>query len=82
MIEIFFRFLLQNLQIELFFGVSTEEFNATGEGQHGFKKERSTVTALKEIQSQIAKKLMKASTWQWAVLALRRLLTWLMLIFK
>ncbi len=28
----------------------------TGKAQHGFKKGKSTVTALKEIQSQIAKK--------------------------
>ncbi len=36
---------------------STNNVDLIGEGQHGFKKGRSTVTALKEIQSQIARKI-------------------------
>jgi hypothetical protein len=36
---------------------SKNNVDLTGESQHGFKKGRSTVTALKEIQSQIASKI-------------------------
>jgi hypothetical protein len=45
--KIFERMMLKRLTaIE-----STNNFDLTGESQHGFKKGRSTVTALKEIQS-------------------------------
>jgi hypothetical protein len=51
--KIFERLMLNRLvDIE-----STNNVDLTGEGQHGFKKGRSTVTALKEIQSQIARKI-------------------------
>jgi hypothetical protein len=36
---------------------SRNNIDLTGKNQHGFKKQRSTVTALKEIQSQIATKI-------------------------
>jgi hypothetical protein len=51
--KIFDRLMLNRLvDIE-----STNNVDLTGKGQHGFKKGRSTVTALKEIQSQIARKI-------------------------
>jgi hypothetical protein len=51
--KIFERMMLNRLtDIE-----STNNVDLTGESQHGFKKGRSTVTALKEIQSQIARKI-------------------------
>jgi hypothetical protein len=51
--KIFERLMLNRLtDIE-----STNNVDLTGESQHGFKKGRSTVTALKEIQSQIARKI-------------------------
>jgi hypothetical protein len=51
--KIFERLMLNRLtNIE-----SRNNIDLTGKNQHGFKKQRSTVTALKEIQSQIATKI-------------------------
>jgi len=51
--KIFERLMLNRLSdIE-----TTSNVNLTGKNQHGFKKGRSTVTALKEIQSQIARQI-------------------------
>jgi hypothetical protein len=53
MSKIFERLMLNRLtDIE-----SEARVDLTGKNQHGFKKGRSTVTALKEIQSQIAMKI-------------------------